>query len=608
MATAIGEPPIFSGKLGTINIDEFFIKLERWFLTNDTRAARWPGILDANIDYPAKSNYDAAITQGAPPGIQDVPTPPLAAPDADAAAQRAADEARYTAFRNQYTNRRNWLIAAHRGQFEQDRIKEEIPMMQQKLDELPSHFYGRIYKAVEDAGYPEATIKFIARSTFESALHRDIKYHLNMQPRLDTVPMTQQADRIWRNLTGNRTPPKQYFDVEPPRQEIRVEPRPVQATFPPQVQAPPRPMTQRPKELSFEEQLEEMTQKYATLSAHVFGEHRGYGRQYPQQTYGRQGQRQSMPPQQTQFRQQQDPNRFIRKPDVTCWQCGEHGHYSKDCRSESQHHAQPSNASRGIHYLEEWNENEEEEEFYYRDHIAPVQTSERRQTRNRSPYQKEQRTQENTRRNAQRTTVQAPQEELVEIEEDDQMDQTTPEIETTKEQQYRVSKKYDYNLYNAIKELPVPQLTIESFLKMCPPARQQLRKGVTEALPVKEVQSVASITQESDSDDEAKPPPPQQRKRQKKTSAYAQVQIDGTLAEAIVDTGAGSAVISSSFMKRKKWDIDDATEIPYTVANGQKDTTLGIIHDVPVSIFGLTIPIDMIVTNANSYDVILGTE
>ena len=61
-----------------------------------------------------------------------------------------------------------------------------------------------------------------------------------------------------------------------------------------------------------------------------------------------------------------------------------------------------------------------------------------------------------------------------------------------------------------------------------------------------------------------------------------------------MDTGAGPAVISSNFMKRKNWDIDDATEILYTVANRQEDTALGIIYDVPVSIHGLTISIDIV--------------
>ena len=179
------------------------------------------------------------------------------------------------------------------------------------------------------------------------------------------------------------------------------------------------------------------------------------------------------------------------------------------------------------------------------------------------------------------------------------MDQLTPEIESSKEQKYRVSKRYSYDLFESLKELPVPGLTVEDFLKMCPPARQQLRQGVSNALPTKEVQTVTSIEQE---DEGMKKP------EEKRTSAYAQVHIDGTLAEAIIDTGAGSAVISNSFLQRKGWDIDEPTRITYTVANGQRDTTLGIVTKVPIQVQGLTIPIDMIVTNANSYDVILGNE
>ena len=86
MTTVIGEPPVFSGKQGTIGIQDFFIKLERWFLINDTRASRWPGLVDANITYPAKSAYDAAIAQNAAPGIVAVPDVELPAVDATPAA------------------------------------------------------------------------------------------------------------------------------------------------------------------------------------------------------------------------------------------------------------------------------------------------------------------------------------------------------------------------------------------------------------------------------------------------------------------------------------------------------------------------------------------
>src|SRR4051794_29372376 len=119
MSNVIGVPPIFTGKQGSLTIDEFFVKMERWFLINDTRANRWPGILDTNIDYPAKTNYDAALIAGAAPGIEDVPDAAQAAPGADEAEQRAATLNRHTAWRAQYTNRKTWLFGEHHGPFEQ---------------------------------------------------------------------------------------------------------------------------------------------------------------------------------------------------------------------------------------------------------------------------------------------------------------------------------------------------------------------------------------------------------------------------------------------------------------------------------------------------------
>jgi hypothetical protein len=94
----IGVLPIFSGKIGTIAIDDFFTEMERWFLTNDTRGARWPGIIDANIDYPAKSDYDTARNLGVAPGIVNIPNAAPALPGADAAARQAAADAAAVAF------------------------------------------------------------------------------------------------------------------------------------------------------------------------------------------------------------------------------------------------------------------------------------------------------------------------------------------------------------------------------------------------------------------------------------------------------------------------------------------------------------------------------
>src|SRR3954452_5013272 len=212
--TSIGQPPLFTGDQRSLSIHNFFTKLERWFTVNNISKIRWSSILDTVIEDPAKATYDAAVALGAAPGIVNVPIPAIAAPGADEGIVRAADRAIYVAYENLYTNKKDWLLLNHHGQVEQDRIKEEIPTMTQGLNELPSHFYGRIFKAVKNAGYPVATREIITRSHFELNLHREIKYHLNMMPRLANNEMTAQADRIWRNLTGNQAPLIPQYETE----------------------------------------------------------------------------------------------------------------------------------------------------------------------------------------------------------------------------------------------------------------------------------------------------------------------------------------------------------------------------------------------------------
>src|SRR4051794_972298 len=104
MSRQLGEPPVFFGKFGSIKVQDFFTKLERWFLANDTRVNRWPAILDSLIDQPALTAYNAAIAMDAPPGIINPVIPPEAAPGANADLVVAANNARFTAYRAMYTN------------------------------------------------------------------------------------------------------------------------------------------------------------------------------------------------------------------------------------------------------------------------------------------------------------------------------------------------------------------------------------------------------------------------------------------------------------------------------------------------------------------------
>jgi hypothetical protein len=283
-----GALPKFSGSPETIKIQDFFEEFERYCITDDLRNEHWHLLLDAYIVKPAKTAYDLAILDPAANLHPDIPAGPAANAAPDVAAR--AEAAIYDAYRNRYLNRRAWLINTHHGEVEQDALKEEIPRMHQGLNEPPSLFYTRLQQAIEDAGYLQATVETIARNAFITALHPDILYQLNMHPRMNTIPMVTLADRIWKNLTGHAPLKTKSPHLEPPQPRVtKIQTRPTKA------------------EPSFQDQMDELTKGFTTLTAHIMGQQRGYGRQYPQQTFGRQNQRQNqrrqpLPTQESRYR------------------------------------------------------------------------------------------------------------------------------------------------------------------------------------------------------------------------------------------------------------------------------------------------------------------
>ena len=82
--------------------------------------------------------------------------------------------------------------------------------------------------------------------------------------------------------------------------------------------------------------------------------------------------------------------------------------------------------------------------------------------------------------------------------------------------------------------------------------------------------------------------------------------IRGIGCPALVDTGASVSIIAKHFLDRLGWEIDAPATTTLVIANGKRSVPLGEMKDVPVQFGTEIIPIRMIVTNAKSYNVILG--
>ena len=92
------------------------------------------------------------------------------------------------------------------------------------------------------------------------------------------------------------------------------------------------------------------------------------------------------------------------------------------------------------------------------------------------------------------------------------------------------------------------------------------------------------------------------------TPAYAVAIIKGKPVSAIIDTGAGISVISVIFLRRIGWKIDRASKRKIIVADGRQTVALGEMDNVTVMFGNCEVPINMTVTEATGYDIILGND
>ena len=79
--------------------------------------------------------------------------------------------------------------------------------------------------------------------------------------------------------------------------------------------------------------------------------------------------------------------------------------------------------------------------------------------------------------------------------------------------------------------------------------------------------------------------------------------------DGIIDTGATNTMISQSAARQLNlMDQIEPSRLRYSCADGKMSTPWGIIRKLPVGVEGLVIPIDVFVSGATSYDVLLGTD
>jgi hypothetical protein len=92
----------------------------------------------------------------------------------------------------------------------------------------------------------------------------------------------------------------------------------------------------------------------------------------------------------------------------------------------------------------------------------------------------------------------------------------------------------------------------------------------------------------------------------KTTALKCNVSVGDYTVPTIVDSGAAISIITCDAMEQLGYEIEEASKSIILPATGVKTQPLGIIRDLPITIQGQTIPIDVEVIDAATYSLLLG--
>ena len=93
------------------------------------------------------------------------------------------------------------------------------------------------------------------------------------------------------------------------------------------------------------------------------------------------------------------------------------------------------------------------------------------------------------------------------------------------------------------------------------------------------------------------------------TVVKARVTVCGSPFEAIIDTGASDTVLSHTVVRKLGlMDRMEQSDMSFLTAGGHVEVPMGVLQDLPIGLGSLSLPVDAMVTPANSYNVLVGND
>ena len=258
------------------------------------------------------------------------------------------EDAHFEAF---YTNMKNWLIAQYDTDENKDRMRIDFHQMKIAKGESPQNVLVRLRSKVQRTSYVPAVRDQMVEQQFYAGIDPVMLNHARSMGRADLEVMTEHIQAFWETYRDPRAQEVKKVMRSPEVQIVR-------------------------KEVVEDDRIDKLTQAMEKMSINLANLMR-------QQTPG--------PARIKRFDQRQEV-----KP--TCFNCGEEGHYARDCQSETVRKAQPShrtlrqgtNVVGSFEFVEDddWENSDEE-----LDNLIEVYPAEVRKRERKAPYARDNRVQ-----------------------------------------------------------------------------------------------------------------------------------------------------------------------------------------------------------------------
>ena len=91
-------------------------------------------------------------------------------------------------------------------------------------------------------------------------------------------------------------------------------------------------------------------------------------------------------------------------------------------------------------------------------------------------------------------------------------------------------------------------------------------------------------------------------------AVYCDAYVENHPIYLIIDTGSTGSLITKGFLDKIGRKIQESSSVNMVDVNGGKKRSLGKIRNLPINIKGITIPVDVDVSESTNYTVIVGND